>query len=230
MHRIDGPGHVQNRFSSGNPQAGQQATVVTAEFLNDVQENLVHVLEQAGIAPVKGAVDQLYLALVTIASGAQGGTEPAPGDPATPSVPTTRQVGSGGLVKGGGTLANDLKLNVDIASVAEINTGTANDRAITPAGLAAAAGALFQTNGYMRLPGGAILQWGQATALVNASTVVTLPVTFPAACLFAVCSGGATTGNAQDNNPIVVGRGLGSISIYSARDQGTPVNWFALGF
>lgn len=59
MHRIDGPGAtVDGKFTEGDPVGGIQATVVTDDFLNDVQEELISILVAAGVAPVKGTQDQ----------------------------------------------------------------------------------------------------------------------------------------------------------------------------
>jgi len=69
MHRIDGPGAVNNLFTEGDPSVPQMATVVTAAWLNDVQENLARAIEAAGITPVKGDYDQLRQA-ITLLSGA----------------------------------------------------------------------------------------------------------------------------------------------------------------
>jgi hypothetical protein len=222
MHRIDGPGQIGNRFTAGNPAAGQQATRVTAEWLNDVQENIVRVIEQGGIVLEKGAADQLYLAIVEIASGASG----VEGD----GVPTTRQVATAGLATGGGTLANDLTITVAKASGAEVAAGTNDAKAITPAGLVAAMASSKGTIGYVKLFDGFLIMWGTATAVSNSTTIVTLPTTFPTACAFAACSGGNQTANAQDNNPTVTGRGPGSLSIYNAVDSNLAVNWFAFGY
>ncbi|MBC3492727.1 gp53-like domain-containing protein [Pseudomonas taiwanensis] len=64
MHRIDGLGAtVDNQFTEGDPIGGVQATVVTPEWLNDVQEELVSVLSDQSIAPVKGTRNQLLTAI-----------------------------------------------------------------------------------------------------------------------------------------------------------------------
>ncbi len=64
MHRIDGPGAtVDNKFTEGDPVGGIQATVVTDDFLNDVQEELVSILTAAGVTPVKGTQDQVLQSL-----------------------------------------------------------------------------------------------------------------------------------------------------------------------
>lgn len=68
MDRIQGstatPSH---QFTEGDPETGTPATVVSATWLNGLQEELVHLLEVAGITPdadnlaqVKAALDQLY--------------------------------------------------------------------------------------------------------------------------------------------------------------------------
>lgn len=69
MHRIDGPGAVQSLFTEGDPTVPQMATVVTAAWLNDIQENLVRLIEAADIIPEKGNYDQLRQA-INLLSGA----------------------------------------------------------------------------------------------------------------------------------------------------------------
>jgi len=67
MHRIDGPGAtVDNKFTEGDPVGGVQATVVTDDWLNDVQEEMISVLTAGGVAPVKGTQDQVLAAIRAI--------------------------------------------------------------------------------------------------------------------------------------------------------------------
>ena len=69
MHRIDGPGAAPGGlFTEGNPTSGVPATVVTDDFLNDVQENICYVIEQASIALTKGDQTQLRAAIVAMIS------------------------------------------------------------------------------------------------------------------------------------------------------------------
>jgi hypothetical protein len=73
MHRIDGPGStVDKKFTEGDPVGGVQATVVTAAWMNDVQEELLSVLTAAGITPVKGTQDQLLKAIRSVTTGLAG--------------------------------------------------------------------------------------------------------------------------------------------------------------
>lgn len=70
MHRIDGEGAtVDNRFTEGNPSTGVLATKVTADFMNAVQEEIVGVLNAAGMTPIKTNNGQLAAAIATLIAG-----------------------------------------------------------------------------------------------------------------------------------------------------------------
>jgi len=67
MFKIDSPGNVANLFDEGDPGLGQQPTIVSADWLNAVQTELVNVVLAAGIAldktnsaQVLAAVRQLF--------------------------------------------------------------------------------------------------------------------------------------------------------------------------
>ena len=52
MERITGPGATPDKFfTEGNPSLGIDATTVTANWLNGVQEELIHILEEGGVTP-----------------------------------------------------------------------------------------------------------------------------------------------------------------------------------
>jgi len=71
MHRIDGPGATAGeQFTEGDPQQGIAPTVVTDDWLNDVQENLARAIEASGIALAKGDPTQLARA-IALASGSR---------------------------------------------------------------------------------------------------------------------------------------------------------------
>jgi hypothetical protein len=63
MHRIDTPGHDANRFTEGNPFEGIPSTILGADFLNTIQEELVGVLTRAGMTPDKLKNDQVATAV-----------------------------------------------------------------------------------------------------------------------------------------------------------------------
>jgi hypothetical protein len=63
MHRIDSDGAtVDNQFTEGNPATGTPATQVSDDWLNDVQENICEVIEDAGLTLAKGDHSQLKTA------------------------------------------------------------------------------------------------------------------------------------------------------------------------
>lgn len=84
MHRID---HSTNNaslpapdaagtpgyFKKGDPGLGIPATIVTQDWANDVQENLVHVILTAGGSLTKGRKEDLYDALIALINGASLG-------------------------------------------------------------------------------------------------------------------------------------------------------------
>lgn len=77
MHRIDDPNATpENLFTEGDPISGTPpATKITDDWLNDLQEEICNVIEEAGITLVKGTRDQLVDAIVAlIVSGAKTGT------------------------------------------------------------------------------------------------------------------------------------------------------------
>lgn len=105
-----------------------------------------------------------------------------------------------GLVTGGGDLTANRVLQVLGASGAEALAEAIGTKALTPQSLAGFARQVGQ-NGYATIPGtgGLIIQHGRFTAVGNAGTNVTWPLTFPTACYAAVCSGALTNLAAQDN-------------------------------
>ena len=72
MHRIHGRGATDdNKFTEGNPAIPIIATDVTDEWLNDVQENICKVIEDANIALVKGDYTQLTEAIKKMADSSE---------------------------------------------------------------------------------------------------------------------------------------------------------------
>lgn len=77
MHRIDNataavalptpaaPG-TAGYFTEGSPSGGVPATVVDADWLNALQEEILYVITQAGITPTKGTNTQLAAAIATL--------------------------------------------------------------------------------------------------------------------------------------------------------------------
>lgn len=84
MHRIDHTTAVPSLptpaaagtpgyFTGGDPVGGTPATVVTQDWANSIQEEIMSVLTAAGITPDKTAVNQLLLAIRNVALSTAGG-------------------------------------------------------------------------------------------------------------------------------------------------------------
>ena len=68
MYRIDSRGATgDGRFTEGNPTTGTPATVVDASWMNAVQDELVNVVQAAGLTLAKADNDQLLEAINVLA-------------------------------------------------------------------------------------------------------------------------------------------------------------------
>lgn len=71
MHRVDTEGHDNGQWRDGNPQVGQAGTIMSADWLNDTQENICRVIEGAAGTLDKGDGDQLKLAIQAMINAAK---------------------------------------------------------------------------------------------------------------------------------------------------------------
>lgn len=121
MERIQTP---DERFHDGDPFAGVQGTVVTADWLNTVQEEIATVIEQAGLVLDPVATNQLYQAInVLLVNFAYSRAQSDARYLKSVATATVTQAGI-----------------VELATNAETIAGTDATRAVTPAGLAATFG------------------------------------------------------------------------------------------
>lgn len=80
MHRVDTEGHDDGLFQDGTPQTGQQGTMLSEDWFNDVQENICGVIEDgAGEELIKGDYTQLRLAIAAMIAAASASTRVRPG-------------------------------------------------------------------------------------------------------------------------------------------------------
>ena len=222
MFRIDGPGHIGNQFTQGDPSIGQRPTKITDQWLNAVQEEIAFTVEEAGIPLDKANSHQLYAAMLAIAAGAAGAGGGA--------VPTTRLVSAAGLAVGGGDLAADRTITVPKASPAEVAAGTDDTKAITPFSLQGGSGGSVMAGVGYKTIYGLTFQWGTFTVGGNSSANVVFPITFPTMCVHADVAAGATGFNAQDNNPFCSGKSASAMTVFNAVDGSLTGTFFAIGF
>lgn len=120
-----------------------------------------------------------------------------------------------------------------VASTAQAQGWTSNTTLITPLRLAEAlqgANQSLTVNGFQKLPGGLIVQWGTATGS-GAGTVVNFPIAFPTAGRSVVASCESTTGTADVAEVTTVTTTsftLGTVSSGSGGINGT-CKWIAIG-
>lgn len=132
-----------------------------------------------------------------------------------------------------------VKGKVQLATNAEAQALSNELKAITPSTLDNASKGSNQsltTNGYQKLPGGLIVQWGTTSAItVNTNVTITLPITFPNAGL----NGQATMINSdssltKDNAANVVSISTNQIIVraneINANQTAAPYYWLAIGY
>ena len=231
MHAIDGPGSVNGKFTEGNPATGQDATMVTADWLNDFQANILSVLIEGKIAPTKGRSVDLLEAIKAIVTGVQGSDDG--------SVPTTRKIAGAGLatVDGNGDLSQDRTVTVKRATPDEITAGESDDAVITPLGLRSAAVAGLAGNGYYKVPGGPIFQWGSVRANYGeGATYQPFATPFPNACFAVVpIEVNPTASRTSDIRTELVDRGPEGFTVMFQRGSGSNnsiggFDFIAIGF
>ncbi|EPU7709141.1 TPA: hypothetical protein J1Y50_004017 [Escherichia coli] len=167
MHRIDTKtaqkdkfGAGKNGFTRGNPQTGTPATDLDDDYFDMLQEELCGVVEASGASLEKGRNDQLLTALRALLLSRKNPF---------------------GDIKSDGTVKTALE-NLGLGEAAKRNVGTGENQVPDMNSF----GNSLTANGYQKLPGGMIIQWGSFSVSPTGGSVgtvdITLPVAFPAAC------------------------------------------------
>ena len=93
---------------------------------------------------------------------------------------------------------------------------------IGSSGLAAS----FGTNGYAKLPGGLILQWGQTGSVGSEGAIsVSFPIAFPTACRSAQATILQSAGASEDQGAQVSGLSTTGLSVYMQQYGGGSWSW-----
>lgn len=124
---------------------------------------------------------------------------------------------------------------IEIATAAESQGLTDLVRALTPGRLASAFQGSNQTlsaNGYQRLPGGVILQWGTTASIAsNASSgTITYPIAFPTNAGYVNYIGNAPVTGGANTNPTLATKTTSSFSFVNAYLSTVAFNWIAIGY
>lgn len=117
------------------------------------------------------------------------------------------------------------------ASNAETLALAIGGKYVSPANLGALFAKNITTNGYITLPGGLILQWGNSPSVGpnGASVAITFPITFPSAVIYINQMGTGTTSGGNANQVITTKSTTGFTLVNSNTGAGVFM-WFALGF
>ena len=86
------------------------------------------------------------------------------------------------------------------------------------------------TEGYVKLPGGVILQWGQQSMSSDSTTSISWAITFPNACLQAVVSQGAAMSTGSDALAAIYSLSTTGATIRNGAGNGAVLRYFAIGY
>lgn len=181
---------VDGLFHGGDASLGTLGTVCTAEWLNSVQEEICHVIEQVGFTLNPESYSQLSQALRELID--LSALVLATSSETIAGLRNDLAVSPAGLaaLKGGEIVTGLLRVATDT----ETATGTARDLAVSPFGLLSLFSKTdFSSSPYLRIPdrpGGFIIQWGIAASVGTDATspYIAFPVTFPNA-VFVILTG-----------------------------------------
>jgi len=186
MYLIDSDGATNdNKFTDGDPGTGTVATVLPAEYLNMLQDELAAVIAAAEIELDKGTNDQLMTALTTLGlrsatTAVRGVVELATSTETLAGADSGRSVTPAGLAAL--TATESRRGLVELASLDEVAALSDLSRGISPGRLSAAFPRSLGSNGWQELAGGLLLQWTTVSRTSSGQTVY-FPTAFPSACV-----------------------------------------------
>lgn len=177
MHRVDTDGHVANAFADGDPQVGQQGTIIDEVWLNDLQENICLLIEAAGIALLKGDGEQLKDAVMALDAAILAVAQTYTDDREAAEI-TARNAAIAAAVAAEATAR---AADVDAEEAARIAADTALDGRLDTIEDALDEQATVGSGHWMKHPCGVIEQWGVYAGGASNPAIV-FPIEFPAAC------------------------------------------------
>lgn len=205
---VPGVGLVDGKFVDENQVTGTPGSLIPAKWGNDVTEEILGVLAEAGIAPdeanpaqLRAAVKAIVDKVAPVATKVEAETsDEATADNTKRMTPLrVLQAIKARLINATETVVGMLR----IGTQGEVSAGVLDTVAVTPKKLRMGFAISLAQNGYIVLPGwlgGLIVQWATGSAMVgNVETTqaITLPIAFPTAALTAMVTTGATSTGAD---------------------------------
>lgn len=193
--------------------AAREGAYPSAVWMNAVQREIVNAIIAAGIVPDGNDYTQLTQAILALIEA--NIPTPESTEPATVAAATTEAQGI-----------------VELATDAEALSGALSNRALVPSNFAMRS---HSANGYQKLPGGLMLQWGRlGTATLDQTThTVTFPVSFSETAYSVTATirlGSYVSGTVS---PIILSVGSSNFTIEGDHDTDSSITgyiyWFAIG-
>lgn len=200
-------GSGRRGFRNRNLGLGQAGTIVDAEWANGIQEEIIRLIEMAGIAPSAANREQMLqavrrlsggnvrtlsatgsltaddagLVLVDAGSGNRVITLPAAnaagGNPLRITLARIDSSANTVTVQRAGADTIEGATSLDLPGVERLSL--VSDGASAWRFQAARFTQSFGTNGWTRMPNGLIFQWGSVTTNASGQAAVTFPIAFP---------------------------------------------------
>jgi hypothetical protein len=125
---------------------------------------------------------------------------------------------------------------ISIASAEETIKGISTNQAVTPDSLKGSYNTTFatsqETNGYQKLPGGLIMQWGTTDVIPGPGTLdITFPIVFPTSCVNVQITI-KDSSNDTSSTGIAAARSVTAtgFTLRNGEDPDMVFNWLAIGY
>ncbi|WP_262578607.1 gp53-like domain-containing protein [Acinetobacter junii] len=205
--REDVNGVGKKGFHDNADLSGQDATYISPDWLNHIQEELANILEKNSVALDSNVRDQLFQLLATkadiddLATATQGSID---------------------------NLASNVE--ADLSNKYDKTGGTITGDALITGGLTVQTSLLLGSflaaqNGYTPLPNGLILQWGKVS---DDFAIYNFPIEFPNAA-FALIGQQISGGGSSKVYVEIISKSQFKVFEGSGATAGTEFYWFAIG-
>ena len=122
---------------------------------------------------------------------------------------------------------------IELATTAEAQAGTDAVRAVTPLQLfnsLKGSGQLLATNGYQKLHGGLIIQWGTVSLPSAGETTITFPMSFPTSCLVVTANGLRNSNDTSAADIFFKTKATSNALLYNSSNPAQQAMYIAIGY